>query len=423
MQSSSKLPECSICTDIMDDPRQLPCGHSYCGPPKTCLDALKSDNRLKCALCKDEYTIEISDLKPMYGMRELLKELKQAEEEKMLKKTADRFCCFEHLNNPVSLWCKTCRQIMCAKCVECEKHFDHEVVSFTRNLRSIIKEQVENLSDEWKKIMHDFEEEILKLKFKAKDHDRDIKRLEELEIEKKMNESSWNELKEFANEVEGHQVPKKELFEWFFKGSFNNIQLLKNGAFAEASTLTEVFENKSTSTQTIDNVPKLESKETQTNFPQETRTIYLPAPEEPPTMRVFNRSLLTWESSDLMNDNHFLNVNDIDINPVSVIFPFRSLETETFDSNWIVTSYSLFQLSISRISSKLHVKVEFIASHDDLEFTVEIEKKTGSDYWIWRREPLSDEIYERQTNLNWSQIEVKDDKIGAVIRASVHFHQ
>ena len=65
--------ECSICADNLLDPRALPCGHSYCGPPRTCLSALqKPGDVLKCAICCKEYIIKISDMKPLYGIREHL---------------------------------------------------------------------------------------------------------------------------------------------------------------------------------------------------------------------------------------------------------------------------------------------------------------------------------------------------------------
>ena len=53
------------------------CGHSYCGPPKSCLNTLKHNKgkATKCAVCNTVLNVKVSDLKPLYGIREVLSEI------------------------------------------------------------------------------------------------------------------------------------------------------------------------------------------------------------------------------------------------------------------------------------------------------------------------------------------------------------
>ena len=51
----NSLLECSVCLQVFQDPRILPCGHTFCLP---CLQ--KTSNRL-CPLCKREWTLPTSD--------------------------------------------------------------------------------------------------------------------------------------------------------------------------------------------------------------------------------------------------------------------------------------------------------------------------------------------------------------------------
>ena len=67
--------ECPICTDPLTDPRALPCGHSYCGPPKDCLKGVKKKSGgLKCSVCQEESDRDISKLKPLFGIRDFLEQ-------------------------------------------------------------------------------------------------------------------------------------------------------------------------------------------------------------------------------------------------------------------------------------------------------------------------------------------------------------
>ena len=54
--------ECSICLEFFENPRMLPCGHSYCGSPRTCLtDLLNLSDPPKCAVCKQDILVDVLD--------------------------------------------------------------------------------------------------------------------------------------------------------------------------------------------------------------------------------------------------------------------------------------------------------------------------------------------------------------------------
>ena len=137
MDAPLNLPECSICTDFLDDPRQLPCGHCYCGPHKPCLEILKNESLYRCAICKIDHQIIIEDLKPMYGLRDFLEEQQDVTEE-ALKKVPGTLFCSEHPKFPVKFWCKNCECTMCIECSDDDLHSDHDFISFSKNIKSIV---------------------------------------------------------------------------------------------------------------------------------------------------------------------------------------------------------------------------------------------------------------------------------------------
>ena len=76
--------DCPICKDELVDPRVLPCGHSYCPLPRPCLTFLeKEPGLLSCATCRAQHRISIVNLKPLYGIREVL--MSKSDERKKLQ--------------------------------------------------------------------------------------------------------------------------------------------------------------------------------------------------------------------------------------------------------------------------------------------------------------------------------------------------
>ncbi|XP_075265214.1 tripartite motif-containing protein 5-like [Convolutriloba macropyga] len=152
MAASSLLDvECAICTDTLLDPRALPCGHSFCGPPRTCLNAIRcnsvkfsirfgSSKHAKCAVCNQVFALDVDDLKPLYGIRDALQTLSavsKSEDKMAVDKVTQR--CQLH-GNRTFLWCKDCSLELCSTCFE-EKHEVHDV----KSLKLVMKERAQEL--------------------------------------------------------------------------------------------------------------------------------------------------------------------------------------------------------------------------------------------------------------------------------------
>ena len=155
---------CSVCMESIRDPRALPCGHSYCGPPETCLKALQKVGKpgvLTCALCNEDHRLEIADLKPLYGFRELLEN--HSSEVNSYKKEIDDLrnamaelqqkhvfqaplCQFSgHVNleakHPVQFWCNDCKEFICEICLE-KRHSRHLMKGFGRYLKGEVSHKL-----------------------------------------------------------------------------------------------------------------------------------------------------------------------------------------------------------------------------------------------------------------------------------------
>ncbi len=74
---------CAYCTKIFKDPIELPCGHNLC--KEHLFD--KSENKIKCSDCKQDFEVKGNDFKSIDLVKKLLDEhLYLSDEEFSLKK-------------------------------------------------------------------------------------------------------------------------------------------------------------------------------------------------------------------------------------------------------------------------------------------------------------------------------------------------
>ena len=161
---------CSICTGILSDPRVLPCGHSYCGPPKNCLDIIVLDNGLKCALCKGFHNLNKSDLKPLFGIRDYIHQATKPAVRRKSKKFKAPFCSL-HDDTSVTFRCKTCNLDVCAECIDDGKHDEHSLRSFKKHLQDLVGKKL----TECEKDIPKLEKQIAGFLGKSEDKIREFK--------------------------------------------------------------------------------------------------------------------------------------------------------------------------------------------------------------------------------------------------------
>ena len=111
---------CAICLEYYKHPRTLPCLHSYC---TNCISQLtvevdNGQHMVRCPLC--QHTTQLSDkgaasFPIAFHINNLL------EIEELLRDTP---LCHAHNDRPKDLYCNTCEELVCVKCV-CDVHTNH----------------------------------------------------------------------------------------------------------------------------------------------------------------------------------------------------------------------------------------------------------------------------------------------------------
>ncbi len=130
---------CAICLDTYTDPRVLQCHHTYC---TKCLILLVRDRQgqltLTCPACRQNTSIPPKGVRGLQsafqindfiGIRDDLKKVKDLipSQEPGVEGDATIHYCSEHAGKELELYCETCNELICYKCVaKCGKHHDHD---------------------------------------------------------------------------------------------------------------------------------------------------------------------------------------------------------------------------------------------------------------------------------------------------------
>jgi hypothetical protein len=119
---------CSICLDTYSDPKLLPCFHVYC---QTCLSPLVVRDQqgqlgLTCPTCRQLTPIPVrgvAGLRPAFHINRLLEMKGSLQEPENPAATPDvnpiikASQCFVHEGIELGLYCETCGELICWKCV------------------------------------------------------------------------------------------------------------------------------------------------------------------------------------------------------------------------------------------------------------------------------------------------------------------
>ena len=120
---------CPICLARMTDPRALPCQHASC---KHCIDQLPRKNLdephvVECPICREAVDLGeegASSLRKAFHINNLL------EIDEILRKTPTNEpnsdpSCPKHPNEPLTIFCETCEELICYKCAYADTHKLH----------------------------------------------------------------------------------------------------------------------------------------------------------------------------------------------------------------------------------------------------------------------------------------------------------
>ena len=114
------LTVCGICLSLIDDPKALPCLHTFCCG---CLVEWTKEHsdKVKCPVCKEDVALPpegVSGLRSNFFVT-TLKE-KEALQSTLMK---DKLCCTccEDSDNAAIAWCSDCKENLCGSCVKSHK--------------------------------------------------------------------------------------------------------------------------------------------------------------------------------------------------------------------------------------------------------------------------------------------------------------
>ena len=219
--------KCSICLDLFNDPRLLPCLHIYC---LRCLQGLVSDQKshLNCPQCRAKHEIPKDGVATYLSDLSILPELEAAkvttrkeetkicglcttgvvvsyckdcseylcqscqdvvhkhgkmftghvvvslEEAASLTLLSDSPLCLHHPEYKLEIFCKTCDTLVCCKCMLETTHKEHKY-DFLKNVKNELIERIKAMTDNIKKKRNTFQvllglmEEVEKKKCNKRD--------------------------------------------------------------------------------------------------------------------------------------------------------------------------------------------------------------------------------------------------------------
>ncbi|NXI43431.1 TRI59 protein, partial [Galbula dea] len=121
---------CSICYNLFEDPRILPCSHTFC---KRCLESLVLSTSscslwihlrlpLKCPNCRFSVEIPATGLESLpinFAVKAIVEKYQQGDQAEVT--------CSEHHRQPLNIYCLLDRKLICGHCVTVGEHYGHPI--------------------------------------------------------------------------------------------------------------------------------------------------------------------------------------------------------------------------------------------------------------------------------------------------------
>ncbi|XP_075254603.1 uncharacterized protein LOC142346009 [Convolutriloba macropyga] len=442
-----KLPECPICKDLLDDPRQLSCGHCFCGPHKKCLyTLLQPDNLLKCALCCVCHRVSIESIAPMYGLREFLSQQRALTTNKKASESRepDGQClyCSDHPKTKSKYWCKNCETLLCSLCLEEPEHLEHRFILFQANIRTILAERLSKLTGEKNIRTQQLQQKIEKAKLISKSVQIPLKQISEAKHELKREldvlKSNWAKLENVASGTETN--PDLTLVRWLLTAQFQ----IPNPAETQIevnelnSLIVERCEQES-QTVTPDGILKVD-KETETDHNKSAQDCENGSVSSSKFEAGTQVDAGTAESAATIHMNNFGNnhsqtfgnlatncppiIRDsLFFEPFYVYLPLdTSLQTKIIIWSQVSTRFCTFRLGIERWRNnnlRAHIETRHSIRHLTISVTIK-NLKNGGDFCLWRDFVIDGRINHlwRQTDLDWTKI---SDSLPGIVQILVEF--
>ncbi|XP_028922737.1 tripartite motif-containing protein 59 [Ornithorhynchus anatinus] len=131
MQNLEEELTCSICYSIFEDPRVLPCSHTFC---RTCLEnVLQASSNfyiwrplripLKCPNCRSRVEIPQSGIESLpvnFALRAIIEKYQQEDH-------PDIVTCAEHHGQPLNVYCLFDKKLVCGHCLTIGEHHGHPI--------------------------------------------------------------------------------------------------------------------------------------------------------------------------------------------------------------------------------------------------------------------------------------------------------
>ncbi|XP_063297100.1 tripartite motif-containing protein 59 [Pelobates fuscus] len=121
---------CSVCYNIFEDPRILPCSHTFC---RSCLESVINSLdsflwrlslvRLKCPSCRNVTELSpagVNALPINFALKSIIEKYKTEEQHSMAT-------CPDHHRQPLNVFCLKDRKLVCGQCLTVGQHQGHPI--------------------------------------------------------------------------------------------------------------------------------------------------------------------------------------------------------------------------------------------------------------------------------------------------------